>query len=108
MLRRDPHRASHCRLAAAAKRKAIDCCNHRLAEIFDQIEHTLPEAAGLLRTVGVDMRKFADVGAGDESLVARAGEDDAVHGSVGLCVLECGLQIGPGRCVERVEHLGAD
>src|SRR6476660_9753291 len=56
MLRRDPHRASHCRLAAAAKRKAVDRRNHRLAEIFDEVQHTLPEAAGLLRIVGVDMR----------------------------------------------------
>jgi hypothetical protein len=52
------------------------------------------------------MRKFADVGAGDEGLVARAGEDHTVHGRVGLCILEIGLQIGPGRRVERVEHLG--
>ena len=52
------------------------------------------------------MREFTDVGAGDEGLVARAGEDHAVHGRVGLCILECSLQIGPGRRVERVEHLG--
>jgi hypothetical protein len=90
---RDPDRASHRRLAAAAERKAIDGRDHRLAEIFDEIEHTLPEPAGLLRLIGVDMREFADVGAGDEGLVARAGEDHAVHGRVGLCILEGGPQI---------------
>src|SRR6201999_968638 len=77
MLRGDPHRASHCRLAASAKRKAVDRRDHRLAEIFDEVQHSLPEPAGLLRTIGVDMREFTDIRAGDESLVARAGEDHA-------------------------------
>src|SRR5258708_9019357 len=35
MLGGDPDGASHCRLAAAAKRKAIDRSDHRLADIFD-------------------------------------------------------------------------
>src|SRR5258706_4665520 len=103
----DPDGASHRRLAAAAERKAIDRRDHRLAEIFDEVQHTLPEPAGLLRIVCVDMREFTDVGAGDEGLVARAGEDHAVHRRVGLCILEGGPQIGPGRRIERVEHLGA-
>src|SRR5882672_3848137 len=47
-LHREPDGAGHRGLAAAAERKAIDGRDHRLAEIFDQIEDLLPEAAGLL------------------------------------------------------------
>src|SRR5216683_8315383 len=47
MLRRDPHRASHRRLAASAKRKAINGCDHRLAEIFYEVQYALPEPTGL-------------------------------------------------------------
>ena len=102
----DPDGASHRCLAAAAERKAIDRRDHRLAEIFNQIEHALTEAAGFLRLIGIDMCEFTDVSAGDEGLVARAGEDHAVHRRVGLCILEGSPQIGPGRRIERVEHLG--
>src|ERR1700730_524989 len=49
MFRRDPYRASHCRLATSAQRKAIDGPDHRLAEVFDEVQHTLPEPAGPLR-----------------------------------------------------------
>src|SRR5262245_33527485 len=50
-LDRDADGARHCRLATAAQRKAVDCRDHRLAEILDEIEHLLPVAAGPL---GVD------------------------------------------------------
>jgi hypothetical protein len=106
VLRGNPHRASHCRLAASAQRKAIDRRDHRLTEIFDVVQHALPEPAGLLRLIGIDMREFTDVGTGDESLVARAGEDHALHRRVSLCLLEGSLQISPRRRVERVEYLG--
>ena len=49
MLDRDPDGAGHRRLAAAAEREAVDRGDHRLAEILDEIEHLLAEAAGLLR-----------------------------------------------------------
>src|SRR5215831_3874586 len=42
----DTDGARHCRLATAAQRKAVDCRDHRLAEILDEIEHLLPVAAG--------------------------------------------------------------
>jgi hypothetical protein len=51
------------------------------------------------------MRKFADVGAGDEGHVAGAREDDALHGCIGLGVLEGRLQIYQGRRVQRVKDL---
>src|ERR1700710_1197014 len=68
VLHRDPDGACHRRLAAATKGKAIDRRDHRLAEIFDEVQYALPEPAGLLRIVGVDMREFTDVGTGDEGL----------------------------------------
>ena len=82
--------------------------DHRLAEILDEIKHTLAEAA---RPFGVDrgrMRELADVGAGDERLVAGAGQDDAEHCGVVSRVLEGGPQILPGRRIQGVEDLRAD
>ena len=55
-LHRDPDGAGHRRLAAAAERKAVDRRDHRLAEILDEIEHLLSEAAGLL---GLERRRHA-------------------------------------------------
>jgi len=49
--------------------------------------------------------ELADIGAGDESLVASAGENDTAHRGVVAGILECGAQIGPGRRVQRIEHL---
>ena len=106
VLHRDPDGAGHRRLAAAAERKAIDGRDHRLAEILDEIEDLLPETAGLLRLERRDMRELADVGAGDERLVAGAGQDDAAHRSVVPRVLERRPQILPRRRIQGVEHLG--
>ena len=103
---RDPDGAGHRRLAAAAERKAVDGRDHRLAEILDEIEDLLSEAAGLFGVDRRGMRELADVGAGDERLVAGAGQDDAAHCSVVSRVLECGSQIRPGRRIQGVEHLG--
>ena len=106
-LHRDPDGAGHRRLAAAAERKAIDGRDHRLAEILDEIEHLLSEAAGLLGFERRDMRELADVGAGDERLVAGARQDDAAYRGVVPRILEGRSQILPGRRIQRVEHLGA-
>src|SRR5215469_254187 len=106
MLDRDADGAGHCRLAAAAQCKAVDCRDHRLSEILDEIEHLLPVAAGPLGVDRTRMRELADVGAGNECLVARAGENDAAHGSVIPCILERSSQILPRRRVQGVEHLG--
>ena len=92
----DPDGAGHRRLAAAAERKAVDGRDHRLAEIFDEIEDLLPEAAGLFGLDRGDMRELADVGAGDERLVARAGQDDAAHVGVVARILEGRSQVLPG------------
>jgi hypothetical protein len=60
-----------------------------LAEIFDEVEHALPEPARLFRFIGIDMREFADVGAGDEGLVSRAWRDRQRSGCSGMSSLEC-------------------
>jgi len=57
----DPDRAGHRGLATAAQGKAIDGRDHRLAEILDEIEHLLPEAAGLFGLESRQMRELADV-----------------------------------------------
>ena len=62
MLGRNPHCASHCRFATATKRKAIDRGDHWLAEVFNEVQHTLPEPARLLRVVGI-AQHFASVAA---------------------------------------------
>src|SRR4029450_11581428 len=73
----DPDRAGHRGLAATAQGKAVEGRTHRLAKILDEIEHLLPEAAGLFGLETRKMRELADVGAGDERLVAGARQDDA-------------------------------
>ena len=94
---RDPDGAGHRRLAAAAQREAVDGRDHRLAEIFDEIEDLLAEAARPFRLDRGDVRELADVGAGDERFVAGAGQDHAAHCGVVSRVLEGGPQILPGR-----------
>src|SRR5271168_5379612 len=106
MLNSNPDGTGHCRLATTAKRKAIDGRDYRLAQVFDEVQHTLAKPTGLLRIVGIDVCKFADVCACDESLVAGARKNDAAHGGILLYVFEGGMQIGPGRCIQRVQHLG--
>src|SRR6202521_5957098 len=71
-LRRDPDRARHRRLTATAERETIDGRDNRLPQILDDIEHLLSKTAGLFCFVRRDMRELADIGAGDERLVARA------------------------------------
>src|SRR5882757_4285551 len=83
----DPDSAGHGGLAAAAERKAIDRRDHRLAEVLDEIEHLLSEAA---RPFGVDragLRQLTDVGTGNERFVAGTRQDDAAHRRVVLRIL---------------------
>src|SRR5262249_61780148 len=84
----DADGARHRRLAAAAQRKAVDRRDHRLAEILDEIEHLLADTAGPFGVDRTRMRELADIGAGYECLVARAGEDDAAHPAVSPRILK--------------------
>ena len=72
----EAHGAGHGDLASAAERESVDAGDHRLAQILDQVEHRLAAMRVLLGRDGIVLREFADVGAGDEGLLARAGEDD--------------------------------
>src|SRR6266436_6111860 len=61
LLEGQPDGAGHCRLAAASQRKAVDGGDDRLAEVLDQVEHFLAEAARVLgrseeRRVGKECR----------------------------------------------------
>src|SRR6185369_3969578 len=106
-LDRNPDRASHRGFAAAAEREAIDSGDDRLAEVFDQVEDLLPEAARLLGLNRADMRELANIGTGDECLVSSSREDDAAHHRVVARVLEGRPEIGPGWGVKGVEDLRA-
>ena len=66
----------------------------------------LPEAAGPFGVDCARLREVADVGAGDEGLVARSRQDDAAHGRIILRILEGGPQVLPCRRIQGVEHLG--
>jgi len=106
VLYRNADGASHRGLAAAAERKAVDRRDHRLAEILDEIEDLLSEAAGPFSVNGSRLRHGADVGTGDKGFVARSRQNDAADGRVAFRILECGRQVLPGCCVKSVEHLG--
>src|SRR5262249_7890710 len=91
----------------AAERKSINCRDHGLAEIFDEIEHFLPEAAGLFSFDGGEMSQLADVRSRDEGFVARSGQYDAVYLGVIPRFLEGRTQVLPRLRVQCVQHLGA-
>src|SRR6266496_2037724 len=87
-VRRDPDRARHRRLTATAERETIDRRDDRLSQIFDDIENLLSKTAGLFCLERCDMRELADIGAGDECLVARARQNDTANRRVVSRVLE--------------------
>src|SRR6202030_3069432 len=96
-LYRDPDGAGHRRLATAAECKAIDGGDYRLADVLDEIEDFLSETAGLLGFERGHMGELADVGAGDERLVAGSRQNDAAYRSIVARILEGRSHILPGR-----------
>src|SRR4029077_8575822 len=104
---RDPDGAGHRRLATAAECKAIDGRDHRLAEIFDEIEDFLAETAGLFRLRNGNAGELADVCSCDERLVAGPGQDDAAHCRVVARILERRPEVLPRRRIQRVENFWA-
>ena len=102
----DAHVAGHRELAAAAEAKAVDHRDHRLREGGHDVE----DAGAAHREALVERRtagELADVGAGDERLLARAGDDDHADAVVGLDLRQRGQQLHPHLFVERVELVGA-
>jgi hypothetical protein len=104
MRRGDAERAGQGRFEAAAEGEAIDRGDHRLTQVFDQVEGRL---GGPARRFGLDRRgpgELADVRAGRKGLVAGAGEDDAAYRGIVARILKGGAQVGQSQPVERVEH----
>ncbi len=106
-LRGDSNGAGHRRLAAAPEREAIDGRDHRLAQVLDEIEDLLSVRAGLFRLDGGDPGELADVGSGDERLVASSGQDDAADLRVFPRVLERCSQVLPRPLTQGIQHLGS-
>ncbi len=75
----DSDGASHGGFAATAEREAVDCSDHRLAEILDEIQDALPEAAGPFCFDRSDLGELADVRSRDEGLVAGTCQNGAAH-----------------------------
>ena len=107
VLHRDPDGARHRRLTAATERKAIHGGDHRLAEIFDEIQDLLSEPTGLLGLERRYLRELGNVGACDESLVAGAGQNDASHRGIVPGVLEGRSQVRPRRRIQGIENFRA-
>ena len=82
----EAHGAGHGNLAAAAERKAVDTGDHRLSQVLDEVEHRLSPVGVLLAGNGIVFGEFADVGARDECLLARAGEDADANSRIALDV----------------------
>src|SRR5690606_34836366 len=79
VLRRDTEMARQRQLAAAAQGEASDRGQNRLRKALDGAEYVLSVPAHAHTRDGIHPGELADVRAGDERLLARAGEDDAAH-----------------------------
>ncbi len=102
---RQTHGAGHRQLAAAAECEAVDAGNHRLAKIFDGIHDGLPAMGVLLGRHRRLLRQLANVGARDECLLARAGQDGNADLGVIFNGREGVFELLHGGHVQRVEHL---
>ena len=100
------HGAGQRQLAASAEREAVDAGDDRLAQVLDGIDDGLPAVGVLLGRDRRLLRQLADVGAGDESLLARSGEDDHAHLGVVFGGGEGLAQLVHGGHAQGVEHLG--
>jgi hypothetical protein len=56
--------------ATAAKRETVDAGNHGLSQVFDEVEHGLSTMSVFLTRNRIVFGQFADVGAGNECLLA--------------------------------------
>ena len=100
----DTHRARHRQLAAATEREAIDRGDHRLTQTFDPIEQRLAMPRVLAAGDWRLHRKFVDVGAGHERLLAGTSQNDRPHRGVVACGRDLLIQFGQRRGVQRVQH----
>src|SRR5581483_757617 len=71
----ETHGAGQGDLAAAAESEAVNAGDHRLPEIFDQVQDGLTFVGVLLAANCIVLGQFRYVRTRDESLLARPGED---------------------------------
>ena len=69
---REAHGARHRNLASAAQRESVEAGNHRLAQIFNQVEHVLPAMRIFLARHRIVLGQFADVGPGNKRLLSQS------------------------------------
>jgi hypothetical protein len=105
-VRCQPDRAGKGRFAAAAECETVHGRNYRLAQILDQVHEIVTAPSFLL---GLDWsigRNFVDVGAGDESLVARARKYDSLYFGVIPGVFETRSQVGNSSLLSALRTFG--
>src|SRR2546425_12800562 len=92
--------AGHGDLAAAAERVAVQGGDDRLREALDPAQHAVaePDEVG----DGAAGERRAEVGAGAEDPVARAGHDDRAHGGIGREPGERGVEVVHQLLADRV------
>jgi hypothetical protein len=103
-LARDADVARERQLAAAAETEAVNHGDDGLGEGIDGGEERAPGHHVALRDGGAPL-ELTDVGARDESLLARAGDDDDADGLVLAQLFERGRALGARLDVECVELL---
>ncbi len=94
-------------LAAAAEGKAVDRGDHRLAGELELAEHSLTAPADLDPVYRAHLRQLADVCAGNECLLADAGQDHTAYRLVAGDLLHRFAKFPDDLRVERVELVGA-
>ncbi len=99
--------AGHGEFASAAEGKAVDAGEDGLAAGFHVAEDGLAAEGEGLAFGGVEGGDLADVGAGGEGLVARAGEEDDTDGGVVHEVVDGEVDLGKEFSAEGVEDLSA-
>src|SRR4029077_21189778 len=81
--------------------------DHRLREALDELEYLLPALRRLLAADRRLGRELVDVGAGDEGLLAAAGDDHRAHGIVVARRLKRAVDLRQRLRVQRVEDFRA-
>src|ERR1051326_2842951 len=100
------HGAGHGNFTSAAEGKAIDAGDYRLAEVLNQVERGLALVRVCLGFYRIVLRELVDVGAGDERLLARTGENDDTNLLILFQFAKHLPQLLHGGHVEGVQHLG--
>jgi len=85
---------------------AVDRGDYRLGKVLDAVEDLLGHAREVPGCHRAERLHHGDVGAGDERLVAGAGDDDDLDPGIGCQGAEGLIQLPERRLIEGVEDLG--